>query len=425
MRMSLVELELQLETPLFAGGHDPLQLDDLWILRPSEIKGVWRWWARALVAGALYDAGELRGRSRGGILRAPELKKEAERISRLVGVEMGLGYADPQGGLSRASSYSLVVEPVDADRVDKFKRSYRGGPLTFQLGNRQVRLSLQRLGLLALGRPHGWNAGYLAPGARFWLKVEKQLEARREAVEAALLALSLALTFSCFGKGGRRGLGCLRVVRATGEYAKLFDARMRASEKVARAISAVRRMVGIAAVESEAGELPPLPSISARKLAGGYVVRGHTLRPFQLLEVRGADAWRLLEELHNFFLRTTRARRLLGDPKAPDALRQKLAAWVLGLPREQRGTGYRIQGGDISRRASPLLLAVHEVEREGVAYLSVFASADWPAQLSWSGSTTRPIPISEKDVAEALITAVDEFWEYAEKCGFKVSLVWP
>jgi CRISPR-associated protein Cmr1 len=424
VRMSLVELELQLETPLFAGGHDPLQLDDLWILRPSEIKGVWRWWARALVAGALYDAGELRGRSKGGMLKAPE-PKEAERISRLVGVEMGLGYADPRGGLSRASSYSLVVEPVDANRISRYKRSYRGGLLTFQLGNRQVRLSLQRLSLLALGRPHGWNAGYLVPGARFRLRVEERLQARPEAVEAALLALSLALTFSGFGKGGRRGLGCLRVVRATGGYAKLFDARMEASEKVTRAINAVRKMVGIAAVESEAEELPPLPSVSARKLAGGYAVRGHTLRPFQVLEVRGADAWRLLEELHNFFLRATRARKLLGDPKAPDTLRQKLAAWVLGLPREQQRTGYTIQRRDISRRASPLLLAVHEAEREGVAHLSVFASADWPAQLSWSGSTTQQITISEKDIAEALVTAVDEFWEYAVNCGFKVSLVWP
>jgi len=418
--MSLVELELQLETPLFAGGYEPLRLDELWILRPSEIKGVWRWWARALVAGTLYDAGQLKGTGKLGILRilTPE---EAGRIAEIVGLRMGLGYADPRGRLSKASSYSLIVEPIGD--VVRFKRVYRGGSVMV-LG-RQV--NLQRTNLLALGsrQQRGWQAEYLAPGARFKVRVEEQLPVSAERAEAALSALALALTFSGFGKGGRRGLGCFRVVRATGRYAALFDPRASMADKVTRAVNAARRVTEVRAVESGAGELPPLSLVSARDLVGGYAVRGHKLRPFLVIEVRGGDASHLLEELHNFFLRGTRARRLLGSPASPDALRQKLAAWVLGLPREQRGTGYRILARAVDRRASPLLLAVHEFDREGVAYLSVFASADWPAQLSWSGSTTQQITIGEKDVAEALITAVDEFWEYAGKCGFKVSLIWP
>ena len=422
MRMSLVELELRLETPLFAGGHDPLRLDDLWILRPSEIKGVWRWWARALAAGALYDAGQLKGesRERQGLLKAPT-PEEAGRISEIVGLRMGLGYADPRGRLSKASSYSLIVEPVGD--VGRFKRVYRGGPVA-ALG-RQV--NLQRANLLALGsrEQKGWQAEYLAPGARFRLRVEEQLSVSAEGAEAALSALALALTFSGFGKGGRRGLGCFRVVRATGRYAALFDARASAADKVTRAVNAARRVAEVRAVESGAGELPPLPLVSARDLAGGYAVRGRKLRPFQVIEVRGGDASRLLEELHNFFLRGARARRLIGNPASPDALKQKLAAWVLGLPREQRGTGYEILARAVDRRASPLLLAVHGTDREGVAYLSVFASADWPVQLKWKGGTTQPLAINDAKVAEALTTAVEEFVDYAERSGFKVKFVWP
>lgn len=416
MSMSLVELELQLETPLFAGGYDPLKLDELWFLRPSEVKGVWRWWARALVAGALYDAGELRGSSKRGILKAPT-PEEANRISKSVGIDMGLGYADPRGELSGASYYSLVVEPVD---VDRFKRTYRGGPVALRDGQ----LNLQRATLLALGRR---QLEYLTPGARFRLRVEERvskLPVRREAAEAALAALSLALTFSGFGKGGRRGLGCFRVVRARGTYAGFFDPRVPAAERVNRAVNAVRSLLDIKAVESGEGELPPLPSVSARRLAGGYRVRGHDLRPFQVIEVRGSGA-RLLGELHNFFLRGARAGRLLGDPKAQDALRQRLAAWVLGLPREQRGTGYRIRVTGVDRRASPLLLAVHGGAGEGGAYLSVFASADWPAQLAWREGAEVPREISERAVAEALVLALDEFVDYAAKCGFSVSFVWP
>jgi len=160
-------------------------------------------------------------------------------------------------------------------------------------------------------------------------------------------------------------------------------------------------------------------------------VRGRKLRPFQVIEVRGGDASRLLEELHNFFLRGARARRLLGNPASPDALRQKLAAWVLGLPREQRErrerreTGYEILARAVDRRASPLLLAVHGTDREGVAYLSVFASADWPGQLKWRGDTTQQLAINDAKVAEALVTAVEEFVDYVDRCGFKVSFAWP
>ncbi|WP_054853616.1 hypothetical protein [Vulcanisaeta distributa] len=108
------------------------------------------------------------------------------------------------------------------------------------------------------------------------------------------------------------------------------------------------------------------------------------IHAFQVLELnRGRDA---LSILHNFFLRPERARVLKGgNPLINDDLRNRLEAWVLGLPREQRGgTGY-IMRGNVTRRASPMLLAVHSKQ----SYLAVFISADWPRELTWRAPAAR------------------------------------
>jgi hypothetical protein len=90
---------------------------------------------------------------------------------------------------------------------------------------------------------------------------------------------------------------------------------------------------------------------------------------------------------------------------------------------------------DVNRRASPLLLAVHEVADGGVAYLSVFASADWPTQLVWrrvkdcdshaQATKQRRYTITEKGIAKALMLALNELIDYAGRCGFKVNFAWP
>jgi CRISPR-associated protein Cmr1 len=112
---------------------------------------------------------------------------------------------------------------------------------------------------------------------------------------------------------------------------------------------------------------------------------------------------------------------------AQDQLRQDLKAWILGLPREQKNpkeqkkTGYEIVGS-ASRRASPMLLAVHSNE----AYLSVFTSADWPNKLKWYSFKPKQslteekdkglkIEIIEKDVIDATAIALSEFMKYLEE----------
>jgi len=125
------------------------------------------------------------------------------------------------------------------------------------------------------------------------------------------------------------------------------------------------------------------------------------------------------EDLHNFFLRPARTRVLHGSYFAQDALRQALKAWILGLPREQKGTGYRIIGG-ASRRASPLMLAI----AGNAAYLSVFISADWPRELEWRGGGRQRIAVAEADVLAAMALALREFLDYVKKLGGEAE-TWP
>jgi CRISPR-associated protein Cmr1 len=443
--MSLVELELELETPLLIGGYDPLKLDEMWFLRPSEVKGVWRWWARALVAGALYDAGKLKGQiASKRVLKVPSCE-EVNEISKIVGRDMGLGYADPQGKLSEASNYSIVVTPLQ--NVEKLKKAICGDSL-----RKEDIKNLQRISLLCLKgkeRTEGVKEEkvleYLELGARFLLKVEKRLPIEHKGANVALSALSLALTFSGFGKGGRRGLGCFRVVRSSGKYAELFDPKLPAVEKLKHAVAAVRDLLKIEVSEEGVGELPPLPIISTRRLAMSYTIKEeqeeHVLRPFQVLEVSGDSSQRILTNLHNFFLRGARAKQLFRSYKAMDILRKKYNAWVLGLPRKQKvkevELGYFIKSEDIERRASPFILALHG----NIAYLSVFVSADWPRQLEWVGNPkikknekgnvkkvvtdSQLIELNEAKIVNAIIDALKEFIEYAKKCGFRWMLYVP
>jgi CRISPR-associated protein Cmr1 len=240
------------------------------------------------------------------------------------------------------------------------------------------------------------------------------------AVEAALGALALALRLSCFGKGGRRGLGCFSVI-ARGRYSSLFTEEPKALIKRAVAAAsavvdrAVSRCRGLRRGETSPCELPPMPALSVSRRYDGCIKDSAVLTPYMLVSVKGVRR----EDLHNFFLRPARTKVLHGSYFAQDALRQALKAWILGLPREQKWTGYRIIGG-ASRRASPLMLAI----AGNAAYLSVFISADWPRELEWRGGGRQRITVAEADVLAAMALALREFLDYVKKLGGEAE-TWP
>ncbi|MGC8983580.1 MAG: RAMP superfamily CRISPR-associated protein, partial [Desulfurococcaceae archaeon] len=372
-------------------------VDELNFLRPTSVKGVWRWFARALVAGALYDLGLLCGEPGDDVVKRPTAQ-EINTISRIVGNEMGLGYAGGRGK-GTASRFRLRVEVVRRPRVES-----TGGP-SITVRGRQVRL--QRLALLTLGRK---SVRYFE-GGTFRLVVERvpgSSKEDRKGEELALRALLLALSISGVGKASRKGLGSLDVVRVGGltvgkNLRSLLDEAYELAQEVVGRHAELK--------PREGRGLPPVPSVAKNQVAG--------VQPFSLYRVEGVN-W---VDLHNFFVRSERSRKLTGSSSFQDPLRAALEAWILGLPRSQKGTGYFI-GGRAERRASPIFVAYHGARHifGGGAYISVFASADWPAKLKWVGAGSQQLTVDEKLIAKALGDALGELWKYL---GASPSGVWP
>jgi len=78
---SNITIELKLSTPASIGWYNPNIQDPLG-LRPAEIKGLWRWWCRTCIAGAMYELGLLKGLSTSDIFLKPS-KEEVKAIKLL------------------------------------------------------------------------------------------------------------------------------------------------------------------------------------------------------------------------------------------------------------------------------------------------------------------------------------------------------
>ncbi|MEM1598020.1 MAG: type III-B CRISPR module RAMP protein Cmr1 [Pyrobaculum sp.] len=317
-------------SPLSVGWYDPMLLDENFYIRPTSLKGLWRWWARAFAAGALYEAGCVGG---------DFFKKVHELVSR----DLGLGSTE------QASSYTITVEVMQRPMVEDAQRA-----------------NLQRFKLLSLGK-RGADRPRIryATGGSFRISVEGD----HPAFSTAVSILAVALTLSGLGKGGRKGLGSLDVVKTDGHAPR--GSLPEVINKVKSSL-AVRRC----------GEPPRLPPISA-------VAKG----VFEVYKVNVN-----YQTLHNLFLRSERAKLSGSNPESPDPLGGY--AWFLGLPRSGKDrdtgvtTGYLIssekeegggRGSAIVRRASPVFAAWHSNKHVygGGGYVSVFLSADWPRQIQW------------------------------------------
>ena len=352
--MSLLDIQLTLDTPLFSGSWRPDRIDAVTPLRPSTIKGIWRWWARAYATGILFDK---------GLIDERFTDRDTEKISQLIGSVIGLGYADPRGRTSRVSSYILELEAESK--------------ITPLRATRERSLNLQRITLLTLRR--GTSVEYIERASfrlNIILRPGERPNIQRE--KAALGSLLTALILSGFGKGSRRGLGCVNVRIIGGSMAddyKLINLTNR--ESIKRLINETRRAF-MELVKDDYGyrdktkdKLPPLTLISDK-----IIDEESGLKAFQLYSLTSTSP-NILNNLHNFFVRTRRQQTI-----GRDDLRHNLVGWILGLPREQRGTGYRIGDRNINRRASPFILSIHG---DRVGYLSIFASNDWPKYIRWIG----------------------------------------
>ncbi|MEM0318360.1 MAG: type III-B CRISPR module RAMP protein Cmr1 [Candidatus Nezhaarchaeales archaeon] len=391
MSKSVVRLKLINTTPLLVGWYDPSKQDPVGI-RATEIKGIWRWWCRAFIAGAMYDAGMLSGIEGRDVYLAPS-KEEAEAISCIVGKILGLGYAGEKP--AESSRFKLSVQ-AKSD-VSKNIHEFRGGKID--------EFEYQRIKLLTLKKA----VEGIKQNQEFTLSVEKVREKYKDAEELALKILIVSLQLSGVGKGGRRGLGSLDITHIEPE-----DVLSSVDKDIAKFIKDVyeksieivdnRKYQEICGVKSNKQAsnkvLPPLPAVSKED--------------FKLYKV-DARGYRDFVQVHQFFVRTERCRALYGEKIYRDDLRKNLDAWFLGLPREQKGTGYR--SDHYSRRASPIFVTYHS-KKENVfgqgIFVSVFLSGDWPKELKWVGGGKKPVPIEiDADrIKKARNVFIDEFVKY-------------
>jgi CRISPR-associated protein Cmr1 len=381
--MEYVTLELKLETPLITYP------DPLWPLRPGEVSARWRWWANALVAGALFELGLLHGAAGEEMIKTPT-KEEAECVSKIVGLDLGLGYAGRQEE-SRASCFRIRFEKTDF--VPFFK------DISHSIASRYPALRQLLQDDVGVWRDPLFTLRYIDKySAKLVIDEHIPCNMDGRTREAALGALALAFNLSCFGWGGRRGLGCFSV-KAYGMHSSLFSEKD-PKELVKRVMSAVRDVVSRAVSKRCSGlrykeprrELPPTPVLNITRR---YDVENFALTPYMLVTVKKVN-W---EDLHNFF------HRFLSKPRSGgDAFRETLKAWIIG---------------GAPRRPSSMMLAVAS---DNTAYLSVFASVDWPREAEVIRGYRRPV--AEVDMLNATAHAVKEFIDYAKKLGGEIE-IWP
>ena len=353
----LARLRLVSSTPLLLGGYDTYtrrSIRGVGItepLRTQSLKGLIRWWSRTLIAGALSRQGSRRD------------------FLRRVASYSGLVWGSAEKGTS-----SLMLRVVGEELSSCPNRVW----------NRLFR-EHQRLRLLSIGRRFLHKDSYcsMAKGDVI-LATRAGYEVDSAVVSFAIYSLMLSLLLGCLGKGSRRGLGCfdIRGVELSPHYRRILQGLPdRVVDLIRDALDAARDIMRSGSKGPSSGMLPPIPSI-----APGV---------FRLFVCRDVDD---PVDLSIKFSRcvTRQYRRLRGS----DPLRQRLLAWILGLPRQQRGTGYRAQ---VDRRASPIILSSHR----GYAFISAFYSGDWPNNLRWVGGYVEQRRISDDVITDAMNVAID------------------
>jgi len=446
--MVKIEMEVVNSTPLLPGWYNPELVDPMG-LRASGIKGIWRWWARAIIGGALYDNCMLVGESRDkdGIVRKPS-RREAELISCLVGKILGLGYV----GQKEAESSRFII------RIETLKKEVskitRGS---------EIARKYQRLNLLTRGR-RPVKLEYILPlhskeapeGARFRIIVDRVRSSYADAEDLAAKILILALQLSGVGKGSRRGLGSLDIISFSGITIpdKLKDLLDSVYNDAIEVVSKyVEKCPTPPTKLCDKRTLPPLSVISKTSIQDINInVDIDGITGVYVVKSSGENLEQMFRDIHNFFLRSERCKKLYGNPKYYDDLRNNKLAWILGLPRRgrkrekkredekeeeiEKDTGYKAIGVD--RRASPIIISYHSkanMFERNVVFVTIMVSGDWPKKIIWLGNEDKeqsskgedkePDMLDEVKIASAISIAFREFKNYVNSAGYTLEKVWP
>jgi CRISPR-associated protein Cmr1 len=421
-------LEVTNSTPMLVGWYSP-ELVDPQGLRATEVKGIWRWWARAVIGGALYDECKLVGERSDEILRKPT-SDEIKSINCLVGKILGLGCATREG--AEASRFTLKIETLT-----------QGLERRVRCASREE--GYKRMELLSLGK----GTMYYLPGVTFRITVDRVRSRYSDAENLAVKILVLALQLMGVGKGSRRGLGSLDLnsldsrITIPSELRKLLDEVYNEAKDIVKKYAKECPRINVKPCNERS--LPPMPVIS--KLTSKDVSEkanvNFNITSVYLIRDSSKDPREMFCDIHNFFVRSERCRKLYDKPKCYDWLRKEHKAWILGLPRTQKDrktqidTGYKIEVKDVDRRASPIIVSYHSESNSfgGGAFVTFILSADWPTRMKWIGRgrdrDVKDIIVNEANIISAMNTALKEFEKFVRKVVMKPDYsldrdrVWP
>ncbi|MEM1523121.1 MAG: type III-B CRISPR module RAMP protein Cmr1, partial [Thermofilaceae archaeon] len=148
-------------------------------LRPSSIKGVWRWWARIFVSAAICRKFQYTS--------FVDLEGADAVVARILGTTRGE---------ASSSKYQLIIEDLQVRYIE--------------LSNYK---EVARVKLLGLGRRDIIGDRVVEPGSTFSVDLYKLRKASEAEDAFAISSLLVALTFGGIGKATSRGFGKLAVTQ--------------------------------------------------------------------------------------------------------------------------------------------------------------------------------------------------------------------
>lgn len=368
----LAEFEVETITHALVGGYDAspysVNLGIFELPRAQALKGMWRWWLRALIGGALWEAGlrnrkELEDRIREEVRKILGSTKQASKLLFHV------------GGLENISSIKISAKALQELRNE---------------GN--VRVLPARMVLLQMGQPSEQAAARIScikPGSKFNVIVKKRPYAKLSEPEGllALWSLTLSLILGGIGAATRRGFGALKVkiktkydsiARKIEELNEANDSRSikgALTSMIDSALSSTRDFLGVSRGR-ETRELPPFPVLTHPaslpfRLDVCQVSSQREDRELKRLGFKDEDlsAITLLKKLGKATL--VASWRKVGHERGYI----KYHTWIMGLPRK----GYKPP----ERRASAIYLRPlkHMDETAWAVVVYGFVSRDWPKMI--------------------------------------------
>lgn len=354
------------DTPVFLGGYDTQYARDGITegLRTQSLKGLIRYWMRVYLA-SYYSDGKIN-----------------DYISNILGGNIN--------GKLKTSRVRLTCHTLN-DTVKSFDNMLKDVP---------------RVKLLTLGKHRLPNFADKIEARIELYSTNNNLDDKDKRLVIGSLITGLLL--SGLGKMGRRGFGCFRINIEEGE---------------AEFKTSINKLFSSTDVDTKVESIKNIITYTKNSIKKENSKAQSNIHSFDNCKILYIPLKRQeLQELAFFQRFTVRGSRAIEFGENPrhykDDITKKHLAWFMGLPRNQKGTGYFVNGE--GRRASAMFISIHK----GFALVSFFKSMDWYENITWKGGHGKKLTFKPKqNIDDAFNTTIDLFKRYMSIKGYEVKEV--